>query len=48
MESLNCIEKIMCRVLRVGAVPKHIGFIMDGNRRYAKKLKLNSTYQGHV
>ena len=28
------------RVLRVGPIPNHIAFVMDGNRRYAKKKKL--------
>src|SRR5437763_14608260 len=26
----------------------HISFIMDGNRRYAKRLNLNSTNSGHI
>jgi ditrans,polycis-polyprenyl diphosphate synthase len=48
MESLNCIEKIICKILKAGAVPNHIGFIMDGNRRYAKNRKLKSSHEGHV
>lgn len=32
-----------------GPVPKHMGIIMDGNRRYAKEvLKTNDTNEGHI
>ncbi|GFZ13522.1 undecaprenyl pyrophosphate synthetase family protein [Actinidia rufa] len=34
------LRKCIFRVLSVGPVPKHIAFVMDGNRRYAKKRKL--------
>mmetsp|Transcript_7150 Transcript_7150/g.13226 ORF Transcript_7150/g.13226 Transcript_7150/m.13226 type:complete len:361 (-) Transcript_7150:39-1121(-) len=34
-------EKIACRMLRLGPTPKHIAFIMDGNRRYAKMLHVD-------
>lgn len=33
----NCLFSI----LSVGPIPDHIAFIMDGNRRYAKKHKIN-------
>ncbi|XVF54617.1 hypothetical protein PTKIN_Ptkin05aG0196100 [Pterospermum kingtungense] len=33
------IGRCLFRVLRVGPIPNHIAFIMDGNRRYAKKKK---------
>lgn len=34
------LRKCMFNVLSVGPVPNHIAFIMDGNRRYAKKRNL--------
>lgn len=34
------IRKFLFSILRVGPIPDHIAFIMDGNRRYAKKQKL--------
>lgn len=34
------IRKCIFGVLRVGPIPNHIAFIMDGNRWYAKKQKL--------
>lgn len=34
------------KVVKTGRVPQHIAFIMDGNRRYAKKHKEN-TSAGH-
>ncbi|KAE8693440.1 Dehydrodolichyl diphosphate synthase 6 [Hibiscus syriacus] len=34
------LRRCLFRVLSVGPIPTHIAFIMDGNRRYAKKLIL--------
>lgn len=36
----------MTSVLKAGPVPRHIAFIMDGNRRYASRRKKIST-AGH-
>lgn len=38
------IRKCIILLLSAGPVPSHIAFIMDGNRRYAKKLSLE---EGH-
>lgn len=43
---LGFLERLLCRVLAQGRVPKHIAFIMDGNRRHAKSLK-KSAIEGH-
>lgn len=40
------IRSCIIAILRAGPVPKHIGFIMDGNRRFAKKQGLQSI-SGH-
>lgn len=32
--------------MKEGPIPKHIAFIMDGNRRYAKKLHIDRI-EGH-
>ncbi|TKY58361.1 Rubber cis-polyprenyltransferase HRT2 [Spatholobus suberectus] len=38
---LNCyLRRCMFAILSVGPVPNHIAFIMDGNRRYAKKRNM--------
>ncbi|XP_017970656.1 PREDICTED: dehydrodolichyl diphosphate synthase 6 [Theobroma cacao] len=37
---IRFVRKCFFRVLRVGPIPSHIAVIMDGNRRYAKKKKL--------
>ncbi|KAH7577663.1 hypothetical protein JRO89_XS01G0282100 [Xanthoceras sorbifolium] len=34
------LQKFIIRILSVGPLPNHIAFIMDGNRRYAKKHNL--------
>lgn len=41
-------ESFACRVLKCGPVPRHVAFIMDGNRRWAKKAGLISPVEGHV
>ncbi|KAI9492539.1 di-trans,poly-cis-decaprenylcistransferase [Zychaea mexicana] len=39
-------EKAAIAVLRRGRIPQHIGFILDGNRRYARKMGAD-TKSGH-
>lgn len=34
------LQRCMFRILSVGPIPNHVAFIMDGNRRYAKKTNL--------
>lgn len=41
------IFKYMLSLLSYGDLPSHIAFIMDGNRRYAKKMNLRSIVDGH-
>ena len=36
----------MIKILRYGPIPQHIGFIMDGNRRFARKINVQ-TAEGH-
>ncbi|KYR02642.1 Dehydrodolichyl diphosphate synthase [Tieghemostelium lacteum] len=38
---------ILCSLLQNGAIPKHIGIIMDGNRRYARRNNMD-TREGHA
>lgn len=42
----NFIEKFAVNVMRQGPIPSHVGFIMDGNRRYAKQKNLKKN-EGH-
>ena len=37
-----------CKVLRAGHIPRHVAIIMDGNRRFARKMQYNKVFQGHV
>ena len=39
-------HRLLIRVLKTGKMPKSIGIIMDGNRRYATKLN-KAKHQGH-
>lgn len=36
----NFVRRFLIGVLSIGPIPDHIAFIMDGNRRYSKKCKL--------
>ncbi|KAL3838842.1 hypothetical protein ACJIZ3_023433 [Penstemon smallii] len=38
--TVRYIRRFLFRVLSVGPIPSHIAFILDGNRRYAKKWNL--------
>ena len=41
------LEKIGLEVLKRGRIPRHIAFIMDGNRRFARGEGLKVT-EGHL
>lgn len=40
-------EKKLWNQIKEGPFPRHIAIIMDGNRRYAKKMKFVSAKKGH-
>ncbi|XP_050230990.1 dehydrodolichyl diphosphate synthase CPT3-like [Mercurialis annua] len=42
------LRKLLIYVISVGPIPTHVAFIMDGNRRYAKKMNLGSEAAGHT
>lgn len=44
---MSLMRRFIFRVLRVGPIPNHISFIMDGNRRFAKKHNIKSVNAGH-
>ncbi|ESQ42295.1 hypothetical protein EUTSA_v10014376mg [Eutrema salsugineum] len=44
---MNLTRRFIFRVLCVGPIPNHISFIMDGNRRFAKKHNLKELDAGH-
>ncbi|XP_057332249.1 dehydrodolichyl diphosphate synthase complex subunit DHDDS [Microplitis mediator] len=46
--TLNCLQSCAVKVIKSGHVPRHVAFIMDGNRRYASKKNYNSFIQGHT
>ncbi|PIK36391.1 putative dehydrodolichyl diphosphate syntase complex subunit DHDDS [Apostichopus japonicus] len=41
------LQKTCARILSCGPMPKHIAFIMDGNRRYARKSSIDRQ-EGHL
>ncbi|XP_037737528.2 dehydrodolichyl diphosphate synthase complex subunit DHDDS isoform X3 [Chelonia mydas] len=43
---LTIIERFCANVIKAGPMPKHVAFIMDGNRRYAQKCHVKRQ-QGH-
>ncbi|XP_043280598.1 dehydrodolichyl diphosphate synthase complex subunit DHDDS [Venturia canescens] len=44
--TLNILQQLAVKIIKSGRVPKHIAFIMDGNRRYANKLQVQGL-EGH-
>uniref|UniRef100_A0A1B6DEP7 Alkyl transferase n=2 Tax=Clastoptera arizonana TaxID=38151 RepID=A0A1B6DEP7_9HEMI len=44
--SLTWTQLLMLKVLKCGNIPKHVAFIMDGNRRYAQKKNVQKV-EGH-
>ncbi|XP_075227828.1 dehydrodolichyl diphosphate synthase subunit [Lycorma delicatula] len=45
--SLNWFQRCCIKLLKCGPIPKHVAFIMDGNRRYAKKNNVKKI-DGHT
>jgi len=43
---ITALDSTCYQILRHGPIPRHIAFIMDGNRRYAKKLNSPTSF-GH-
>jgi undecaprenyl pyrophosphate synthase len=41
------LQDILLTILAAGPLPKHVAFIMDGNRRYARKNNKN-VQEGHL
>lgn len=46
--NLTWCQRVAVNVVRSGPIPRHVAFIMDGNRRFANKVNLNSVTDGHV
>lgn len=44
--TLNRLREILIGAIRQGKVPRHIAFVMDGNRRYARSHRIE-TVEGH-
>jgi undecaprenyl pyrophosphate synthase len=43
----SLLVSFVIQVLRAGPIPRHVAFIMDGNRRYADRSKIDRR-SGHV
>ena len=45
--TLSFFQRLAVKIIKTGRIPKHIAFIMDGNRRYAKKERVDGL-EGHA
>ncbi|KAL0133741.1 hypothetical protein PUN28_001008 [Cardiocondyla obscurior] len=45
--TLNWLQSLVLKIVRTGQIPRHVAFIMDGNRRYASKRNL-AKGEGHA
>ena len=44
--AINQVRELLIGALRQGPVPKHVAFVMDGNRRFARSRRIE-TVEGH-
>jgi ditrans,polycis-polyprenyl diphosphate synthase len=44
--ALQNIRELLLAAVRQGAVPQHVAFVMDGNRRFARSHQIE-TIEGH-
>jgi undecaprenyl pyrophosphate synthase len=44
--ALNQIRELLIGALRQGPIPRHVAFVMDGNRRFARSHRIE-TVEGH-
>eukprot|EP00128_Syssomonas_multiformis_P000897 Colp12_sorted_trinity150504_noHs@36201 len=47
LERQKLFRSLCVNILKQGPIPEHVGFIMDGNRRFAKKMHVDRAI-GHV
>lgn len=43
----NSLQQATLSILKQGPIPRHIGFVLDGNRRFARAHGATSTRYGH-
>lgn len=40
LKESSYIQNFVMNIMKSGDIPRHVAFIMDGNRRYARKFNL--------
>jgi ditrans,polycis-polyprenyl diphosphate synthase len=44
--AIQQLRELLIGALRQGPIPQHVAFVMDGNRRYARRSRIE-TVEGH-
>ena len=48
VRAIAAFRRMLARILQAGPIPRHVAFIMDGNRRFADRALSGNVASGHT